>query len=76
MRYRTRLLRLERRWRPADPSPAFLVVSPGEWPAADRDAFDAGDPAVRDALVERHTGQRPGPYTRLIMLFPRVDGPE
>jgi len=74
MRHRKRLERLEQRWRPVDCSPKFLVVWPEDWPETDREAFDGGS-VGRDALIERHTGQRPGPRTRLIVIRRRSDGP-
>jgi hypothetical protein len=60
--------RLERRWRLARPRLAILVVYPDDWPASDRAAFDSGDAERQDTVIERHTGQRPGPFTRLIVF--------
>jgi hypothetical protein len=75
MRYRTRPARLEQLRRPVERGPAIVVVFSDDWPAADQAAFDGGDPAVRDALVERHTGQRLGPRTHLLVVRRREDGP-
>jgi hypothetical protein len=76
MRYRTRVERLERRWRPAKPRLAILVVFPDDWPESDRAAFEGDDIERRNAAIERQTGQRPGPYTRLMVIRQRADGPQ
>ena len=55
--------------------PPLLVVFPDDWPAAERAAFDGGDPVARADAVERQTGARPGPATLLIVLRVRPDGP-
>jgi hypothetical protein len=60
--------------------PAILFVYPDEWPAEDREAFDAakerGDRIVRHGLIERHLGVRPGPRTLVIAYRLRSDGPQ
>ena len=59
----------------ADPAPGLMVVFPDDWPADDLAAFDGGDDAAWADAVERNTGRRPGPRTRLIALRERPDGP-
>jgi hypothetical protein len=51
--------------------PAMLVVSPDAWPPDDLAAFDGKDAEARDAAIERQTGVRLGPRTRIIAI--RVD---
>jgi len=55
--------------------PAFLVLFHDSIPAEDRVRFDGEDPEARADVVERQTGQRPGPGTRLILVVGREDGP-
>jgi hypothetical protein len=49
----------------ADPVARMLLVSPGQWPPEDEEAYwaaaAAGNHAVMDDLVARHTGHRPAP---------------
>jgi hypothetical protein len=55
--------------------PAVLVLFLDAIPAEDRVLFDEEDPEARADVVERQTGQRPGPGTRLILVVGREDGP-
>ncbi len=71
-----RLARLEVRWQRPPTGPAFVVIIPDHWPAEDRAALAGGDDTAQAAAVERHTGQRPGPSTTLIVLGYRPDGPQ
>jgi hypothetical protein len=69
----------EREWlREADQGSAHLIVAPDDWPEEDGRAYDAlseiGDFEVWAALLEKHTGKRPGPRTRVIALRLRSDG--
>jgi hypothetical protein len=71
----------EREWlREVDRGPSHLIVSPDDWPEADRRAYDAladrGEFAAWADLLEKRTGQRPGPRTRVIALRLRADGPQ
>ena len=76
-----RLARVERKERvhEADRGPAFLIVMPDAWPDEDCLAYDtlqqSGDMADWVELVAKHSGQRPGPATRVIALRKRDDGP-
>ncbi len=56
--------------------PAILVVFLDSLSAKDQGAYEGEDPGARDDVVERQTGQRPGPGTRLIVITTRTDGPE
>lgn len=51
--------------------PVMVVVYPDVWPPEDRAAFDGEDALARDAAIERQTGVRLGPRTRIIAI--RVD---
>jgi len=59
--------------------PAHLIVMPDAWPEEDRRAYDelydSGQVDAWNTLLERQTGQRPGPFTRVIALRLRDDGP-
>ena len=55
--------------------PAVLVLFLDSLSAEDRVRFDGEDPAARAEVVERQTGQRPRPGTRLILVVGREDGP-
>ncbi len=55
--------------------PAVLVLFLDSLSAEDRVRFDGEDPEARADVVERQTGQRPGPGTRLILVVRREDGP-
>jgi hypothetical protein len=52
---------------------------PDAWPAEDCRAcdalYDGGEFEAWNTLLEQHTGQRPGPHTRVIALRLRHDGP-
>jgi hypothetical protein len=56
--------------------PTMLVVFLDTLSAEDLVAFEGEHPGARDDVVERRTGQRPGPGTRLIVITTRADGPE
>ncbi len=56
--------------------PAMLVLVLDALSAEDRVLFDGEDLEARADVVERQTGQRPGPGTRLILIVGREDGPE
>jgi hypothetical protein len=68
MRTRTRIAHLEQRSCPTAPRIITILVRPDDWPEADRLAFDRDDLGQRDAAIERQTGQRPGPLTRMIVI--------
>ncbi len=60
--------------------PSHLIVMPDSWPAADCLAYDtlfaSGDIVAWHELIAKHTGQRPGPTTRVVALRRRDDGPQ
>jgi hypothetical protein len=55
--------------------PALLIVLPDDWPPADRAALAGNDAEARADAVARHTGERPGPSTKIIAFATRPDGP-
>jgi hypothetical protein len=65
--------------RELDRGPSHLIVMPDAWPVEECRAYDVlydqGEYEAWFALLERHTGQRPGPHTRVIALRLREDGP-
>jgi hypothetical protein len=76
MRTQRRVEQLERLRRPAEPRFVFFTVRPDTWPEADRAAFDGDNRERRDEAIERHTGQRLGPYTRMIVIRHCERGPQ
>jgi hypothetical protein len=70
-----RVGRIEARRPEPEGGPPLLVLFPDDWPEEDRAAFGGTDPAARDDAIERQTGTRPGPATRLLVLLTRRDGP-
>jgi hypothetical protein len=54
----------------------MLVLVLDALSAEDRVRFAGADLEARADVVERRTGQRPGPGTRLILVVGREDGPE
>jgi hypothetical protein len=71
-----RVGRIEGRRAPGSDGPPLLVLFPDGWPAADRAAFEGGDPDARSDSVERNAGARPGPATCLVVFQTRPDGPQ
>lgn len=75
-----RVTRLEQR-RQTRAVSRMVIVAPGEWPPEDAAAYwaaeAAGNQAVMDALVERHTGLRLGEagVERLLILLREVPSP-
>jgi len=55
--------------------PALLVLFLDAILTGDRILFAGEDPEARADVVERQTGERPGPATRLILIVGREDGP-
>jgi hypothetical protein len=56
--------------------PAIVVVIPDEsWTDEDHARFAAGGEGEAD-VVEKHTGQRPGSRTTLVVFGTRDDGPQ
>jgi hypothetical protein len=70
-----RVGRIEARRPEPGGGPPLLVVYPDAWSEEDRAAFEGADPAARADAIERQTGTRPGPATRLIVVVTRRDGP-
>lgn len=63
----------------AERYPSHLIVMPDAWPEEDHRAFEAlrnsNDEMAWEDLLERNTGKRPGPGTRVIVLRLRQVGP-
>lgn len=69
-----RVGRIEARRPVPGDGPPFLVLYPDDWPDADQAALAGIHRGARADAIERQTGSRPGPATRLNIVVAREDG--